>query len=92
MTLTHPTGRPLTEDEEARLVAAMPHPTMMPRLTQVQMDYLVSMTALRIFGDKALAELDAAKAHVDEITERLRKAELIKAEKKEGNNGTIKGS
>jgi len=80
MTLTHPTGRPLTPEEEARVIAALPHPAMMPRLTPTQMDYLVSMTSLRLFGERTLAELDAAEAHVDEITERLRKAELIKVE------------
>ena len=34
--------------------------------------------------DRALVALDAAEAHIDEITERLRQAELIKAEDKEG--------
>ena len=80
MNFTHPTGRPLTEEEERQVVAKLPHPGMIMQRTPEQWDALVQMTILRLFGERTLAELDAAEAHVDEITERLRKAELIKAE------------
>ena len=52
MNFTHPTGRPLTAEEERQVVAKLPHPGMIMQRTPEQWDALIEMTILRLFGDE----------------------------------------
>ena len=97
MKLTHPSGRPLTADEEKMVVDKLPHPGMIMRRTPEQWDALILATIQRLFGEpvptwehlETLAEalsvaMKKAIADINAIERRIRAAEWIEVKEKEG--------
>jgi len=94
MKLTHPSGRPLTAEEEKMVVDAMPWITPKP-LTPDQIERLTQVVIRRLFGkseaererlEALLVVLEKTTQEINAIERRIRAAEWIEVKEKEASN------